>query len=121
MPFRIAERMPALVALPAEAMLRKALIRAGKTSQTAGTLDQNGGSSLAAKPGEPLLYLRKSVLPYFSVRNCQQWLKQRRYRFQAATFVKTKNYVHVLYRLACGTLYHIVNGACDNQGAPALI
>jgi hypothetical protein len=37
MPLRNAERMPALVALPTEAMLRKALIRAGKTSQTAET------------------------------------------------------------------------------------
>ena len=35
--------MPALVALPVEAMLRKALIRTGKTAQTAGTLCEMRG------------------------------------------------------------------------------
>jgi hypothetical protein len=34
--------LPALVALPAEAMLRKAFIQAAKTSQTAGTLGEMG-------------------------------------------------------------------------------
>ena len=33
MPFRIAERMPALLALPVEAMRRKALIRAKRRKQ----------------------------------------------------------------------------------------